>query len=1089
MHASSGGARPAAAMEIGAISSVMAAIALLVLIALVCIPAPAAAGDRGTMLLDFESGTVDLFSYEDEDYDPDAWEVQSQDTYGTSQYALRLWGNTWKECALDPYAIETATVLRAAMKSASQGEIQAIGFGDGSENVLFYVFSGSQNMLSDRWNVVYRGAFPQEEWHAYLLPLGQDWYDTWGYVPTITRLVFVNDRDDTPHGETLFDEIYDVTDELAVAPQVTAQALPGRAQRMEGERSASGDALYRIDVQFLSQVYDPDSNSHDYLWDFGDGTYSEEANPTHTFTAEADYTFTVALDVVDDTGLFGRDAIQVAVEPGSGGGLLSLNFAGDIFLGRNYEQPGGLIDTYGAEYLFEPTLGMLGEDADVTWTNAECPFTDQGVPHPTKSVVFRTRPENIVGLTYAGIDVASLGNNHIWDYLDEGLIQTQEVFTEAGIAWGGSGVNAYLAEQPTYYSIDGVRLAFINACNRTGREYNWIPFLDAGYEKAGFAYWTRPMLERAMAQADSLADILIACPHSGIEYETAPEPELLSGGHPIAEPGRFAPGGHPWAGPGRFDPGDHPWAGSVWAAGGHPGTESEGLGGDPRFADPELSVPSASAGDIPDVRFRIWPGMTDRELRWHAVDLGADAVINTHPHVLQGFEVYNGVLIAHSLGNFMFDLYYPETMPTIVLRALFDKDGIHRWTFKPVFIDDWIPVPARGRLGHEILARMADYSRELGTLVSIDPTVMTGVVYLDPVQAEPHVTLSTGAQPVYEGETHWMSLPIELAGAGSLSRILDATGVALQDAEVSYGREMLWFGRFEQEEEGHHMWNLNSSGEWIDDTVFYEGAHSLALHRETSSPENVVTLVKRHWPAEAEREYSICGWMKTENARDGMFSLRFYSSRYNWNPIAQHDMDEPVDGTTDWTFYTADCQAPSNAAYLNVRCNLDRPHSGDAYAYFDDLKVIEWLDWEPLVLPHEVPHPNNYRFVRVRLPQAAEAVELTYEETRFTDGGFSSVPEEAPAAREAVSVLHRGASPNPIRGATTLSYRLGASAEVSLEVFDLAGRLVQRLVDHQWQRPGWHRFAWEPSGADAGVYFSRLTVNGDVHARKLVVVR
>lgn len=36
------------------------------------------------------------------------------------------------------------------------------------------------------------------------------------------------------------------------------------------------------------------------------------------------------------------------------------------------------------------------------------------------------------------------------------------------------------------------------------------------------------------------------------------------------------------------------------------------------------------------------------------IDSGADAVIGSHPHVLQGFELYKGKPIAYSLGNFIF---------------------------------------------------------------------------------------------------------------------------------------------------------------------------------------------------------------------------------------------------------------------------------------------------------------------------------------------------------------------------------------------------------------------------------------------------
>lgn len=1021
----------------------------------------ASAAGRGTMLVDFESGTVDLLSYEDEDFDPNAWELQGDNTYNGSDYALRLWGNTWKEFALDPYQLDAESILQAAIYSAEEGELQAIGFGDGSENMLFYVVSGEQLVLDDRWNVVYQGAYPQQQWRGYLLGVGQDWFDTWGYLPSITRIVFVNDHDGSSHGETIFDEIYDVTSELPVAPLVEIQQFSGRAEKLADQKSERGEDLYRIEVQFQSVVYDPDSEVHAYFWDFGDGSVGEDPNPTHTFTAIADYTFTVSLDVTDETGLFGRETVQVTVEPSGGeDGLISVNFAGDVFLGRNYDEPGGLIDTYGVEYLFEPTLPILGQAADITVINAECAYTDQGEPHPTKSVVFRTRPENVAGLTYAGVEVAALGNNHIIDYGIEGLVQTQEVFDAAGIVHGGSGVNAYFAEQPCYYTRDGVRLALISMCNRTGREYNYQPFLDAGYDKPGMAYWLQPNLERALAQADSLADIVVAFPHSGIEYEIAPEQESMARTRQeLLE---------------MYPPGSPEWL---------PPHDTEEI----LEIDVELCPPYVAEADAPDFRFRVWPGMTDRQLRWHAVDLGADAVINHHPHVLQGFEVYNGVLIAHSLGNFMMDLYYPETMPTIALKALFDKDGLHRWTFKPAFIDDWVTRPSHGRLGREILDRMADYSRQLGATVGVDSQFMMGLIFIDPAEATQVVSQSEGTVGFYDDNGYAVSEPILLAGEGSLSKILEMNGIDPQDCEVCWGRELLWFGRFEQDAEGHHMWNLNSSGEEIVDTEFFEGEHSLRLHREHNAGENVVTLVKKHWPANADGRYNISGWMKTENAHLADFRVRFYSGRYSWNPIGEGVMGDAVDGTTDWTYFTQDCVAPEETHYFNVRCNLDPPQDGDGYAWFDDLRVVEWLGWQALALPMDVPFPNNYRFVQVRVPGAAEQVTMVYEETKLTDGGFSSVPEDEPAAP--VGVLLRGAAPNPVRTHTTLSYRLSGRAQVSLNIYDLSGRLVETLVDQAWQRPGWHRVQWQASDISAGIYFSTLRVGEEVHSKKLVVVQ
>jgi poly-gamma-glutamate capsule biosynthesis protein CapA/YwtB (metallophosphatase superfamily) len=42
------------------------------------------------------------------------------------------------------------------------------------------------------------------------------------------------------------------------------------------------------------------------------------------------------------------------------------------------------------------------------------------------------------------------------------------------------------------------------------------------------------------------------------------------------------------------------------------------------------------------------------------IDAGADLIIGHHPHVVQGFEVYNDRFIFYSLGNFVFDQYWAQ---------------------------------------------------------------------------------------------------------------------------------------------------------------------------------------------------------------------------------------------------------------------------------------------------------------------------------------------------------------------------------------------------------------------------------------------
>lgn len=55
------------------------------------------------------------------------------------------------------------------------------------------------------------------------------------------------------------------------------------------------------------------------------------------------------------------------------------------------------------------------------------------------------------------------------------------------------------------------------------------------------------------------------------------------------------------------------------------------------------------------------------------VDAGADLIIGSHPHVVQGSEVYRGKQIYYSLGNLVFDQYFrPETQEGLIVRAVFD---------------------------------------------------------------------------------------------------------------------------------------------------------------------------------------------------------------------------------------------------------------------------------------------------------------------------------------------------------------------------------------------------------------------------------
>jgi hypothetical protein len=83
--------------------------------------------------------------------------------------------------------------------------------------------------------------------------------------------------------------------------------------------------------------------------------------------------------------------------------------------------------------------------------------------------------------------------------------------------------------------------------------------------------------------------------------------------------------------------------------------------------------------------------------------------------------------------------------------------------------------------------------------------------------------------------------------------------------------------------------------------------------------------------------------------------------------------------------------------------------------------------------------------------------------------------------------------PNPFSAQTTFRYELPAPGRAILEVFDLSGRSMARIVD-EVQAAGRHSATWDVRGVPAlertrGVFFGRLTFRGRVQSRAIVVMR
>jgi hypothetical protein len=78
--------------------------------------------------------------------------------------------------------------------------------------------------------------------------------------------------------------------------------------------------------------------------------------------------------------------------------------------------------------------------------------------------------------------------------------------------------------------------------------------------------------------------------------------------------------------------------------------------------------------------------------------------------------------------------------------------------------------------------------------------------------------------------------------------------------------------------------------------------------------------------------------------------------------------------------------------------------------------------------------------------------------------------------------------PNPFNASTEIHYRLPADAHVRMDVYNIAGQLVEHLVDAQ-QLAGEHLVEWHPADLPSGVYMVRLQAGGQSAVTKAALVR
>src|SRR5439155_22845882 len=151
-----------------------------------------------------------------------------------------------------------------------------------------------------------------------------------------------------------------------------------------------------------------------------------------------------------------------------------------------------------------------------------------------KEFNFRGDPAALPAMLHAGVDVASLANNHSYDFGPEALVDSVRNVRAAGLAPIGAGADAKRALAPAMFDLKGWRIAVL------GFDYVVDPFPEvvATATKPGTAAGHDvDTMVRSVRAADAKADLVIVMIHWGIELDTQPREYQIEMGHRFVNAG------------------------------------------------------------------------------------------------------------------------------------------------------------------------------------------------------------------------------------------------------------------------------------------------------------------------------------------------------------------------------------------------------------------------------------------------------------------------------------------------------------------------------------------------------------------------
>lgn len=185
-------------------------------------------------------------------------------------------------------------------------------------------------------------------------------------------------------------------------------------------------------------------------------------------------------------------------------------FVGDIMLSRGIDFKMRKAGDYTFPFL---NIASTTRDADIAFGNLEGPISVRG-KNQGSIYSFRAHPQVMKGLLFAGFDIMSLANNHIWDWGVDALTDTLDILKENNVLSIGAGKNEAEANSPVFIMKGNQRVVFFAYTNL------YPESLYAVGEKPGISTFHEEYMVDSIKKETTPEDIVVVSVHWGDEYKT-----------------------------------------------------------------------------------------------------------------------------------------------------------------------------------------------------------------------------------------------------------------------------------------------------------------------------------------------------------------------------------------------------------------------------------------------------------------------------------------------------------------------------------------------------------------------------------------